>query len=256
MVVAVALTEMSAKIRAGDPIDEPADLGGPHWAGHVPVRTTWEAPVAVGRPHRGDRCPRRHRRAGGSAGVTRRNRVDPWGDLHAVSTRGLFTGNRGLPRRRRRRDRAPPPQHDAVDHVRTSFRGWRHPLDEPHVWTPLFFLDDAVALAAGHRPCATCRRDDYRAYRDAVAAADGGPPPLAVEMDRRLTAERLRRGRGFDRHVDRRLWAADVDDLPDGTVIVDDGEAAIVVGDTAAARSRSPAGRRPEPGRRPVGSTC
>ena len=45
MVVAVALTEMSAKIRAGDPIDEPADLEGPHWAGHVPVRTVWEAPV-------------------------------------------------------------------------------------------------------------------------------------------------------------------------------------------------------------------
>ena len=45
MVVAVALTEMSAKIRAGDPIDEPADLEGPHWAGHVPVRTVWAAPV-------------------------------------------------------------------------------------------------------------------------------------------------------------------------------------------------------------------
>ena len=45
MVVAVALTEMSAKIRTGDPIDEPADLDGPHWAGHVPVRTVWEAPV-------------------------------------------------------------------------------------------------------------------------------------------------------------------------------------------------------------------
>ena len=45
MVVAVALTEMSAKIRTGDPIDEAADLDGPHWAGHVPVRTVWEAPV-------------------------------------------------------------------------------------------------------------------------------------------------------------------------------------------------------------------
>ena len=50
------------------------------------------------------------------------------------------------------------------------FKDWRHPLDEPHVWTPLFFLDDAVALAAGHRPCATCRRADYVAYRDAVDA--------------------------------------------------------------------------------------
>jgi nitroimidazol reductase NimA-like FMN-containing flavoprotein (pyridoxamine 5'-phosphate oxidase superfamily) len=46
MVVAVALTEMSAKIRAGDPIDEPADLDGPHWAGHVPLRAVWEAPVS------------------------------------------------------------------------------------------------------------------------------------------------------------------------------------------------------------------
>ncbi len=45
MVIAVALTEMSAKIRAGDPIDEPDDLDGPHWAGHVPLTTTWQTPV-------------------------------------------------------------------------------------------------------------------------------------------------------------------------------------------------------------------
>ena len=48
MVVAVALDEMSAKIRTGDPIDDPADLTGPHWAGHVPIRAHWEAPVAAG----------------------------------------------------------------------------------------------------------------------------------------------------------------------------------------------------------------
>jgi uncharacterized protein len=48
MVIAVALTEMSAKIRAGDPIDEPEDVDGPHWAGHVPLTTTWEAPVDSG----------------------------------------------------------------------------------------------------------------------------------------------------------------------------------------------------------------
>jgi len=45
MVIAVPLVEMSAKIRTGDPIDEPEDVGGPHWAGHVPLRTTWQAPV-------------------------------------------------------------------------------------------------------------------------------------------------------------------------------------------------------------------
>ena len=163
--------------------------------------------------------------------MTRRNRVDPWGDLHAVSARGTFTGNRGC---LVDDDGAIVRHHRSTTlwiTCRTSFRGWRHPLDAPHVWTPLFFLDDAVALAAGHRPCATCRREDYRAYRDAVAAADGGPPPLAAELDRRLTAERLRRGRGFDRRADRRLWTADVDDLPDATVVVHDGAAAIVVGD-------------------------
>jgi nitroimidazol reductase NimA-like FMN-containing flavoprotein (pyridoxamine 5'-phosphate oxidase superfamily) len=45
MVVAVALVEMSAKIRDGDPIDEPEDVDGPHWAGHVPLRSAWEAPI-------------------------------------------------------------------------------------------------------------------------------------------------------------------------------------------------------------------
>ena len=45
MVVAVPLVEMSAKIRTGDPIDEPADVDGPHWAGHVPIRSTWDDPV-------------------------------------------------------------------------------------------------------------------------------------------------------------------------------------------------------------------
>jgi nitroimidazol reductase NimA-like FMN-containing flavoprotein (pyridoxamine 5'-phosphate oxidase superfamily) len=45
MVVAVPLVEMSAKIRGGDPIDEPDDVDGPHWAGHVPIRSVWEPPV-------------------------------------------------------------------------------------------------------------------------------------------------------------------------------------------------------------------
>jgi nitroimidazol reductase NimA-like FMN-containing flavoprotein (pyridoxamine 5'-phosphate oxidase superfamily) len=45
MVIAVALVEMSAKIRTGGPIDDDEDLGGPHWGGQVPIRATWEAPV-------------------------------------------------------------------------------------------------------------------------------------------------------------------------------------------------------------------
>ncbi len=156
--------------------------------------------------------------------MARRNRVDPWGDLHAVDARGLFTGNRGC---------VVDDAERVVRHhhsrlwitCRTSFCDWRHPLAAPRRWTPLFFLDDAVALAAGHRPCATCRREDYRAYRDGVTVALGADAPvLASELDARLHAERHRRGRGVDRAGDRLLWEGDAPDLPDGTVVVDDAE--------------------------------
>ncbi|MEO5901657.1 MAG: hypothetical protein ABIR68_16235, partial [Ilumatobacteraceae bacterium] len=165
-------------------------------------------------------------------GGPRRNRVDPWGDLHAVAERGLFTGNRG------------PLVDGAGDLVRhhasnlwitcvTSFRDWKHPLDQPQIWTPLFFLDDAVALAAGHRPCGFCRPEAYRAYRAGVTAWLGrATPVLAVELNRRLAAERLHRGRGNDRGADRRLWRTSIDELPDGTVVVGPaGEARVLVGE-------------------------
>jgi len=114
----------------------------------------------------------------------------------------------------------------------TELRGWRHPLDQPHRWTPLFFLDDAVALAAGHRPCALCRHDAYRSYRDALTAALGRREPvLANEINWRLNRERLRRGRGLDRGSDRLLWTAALNDLPDGSVVLSEtGEASLVLG--------------------------
>lgn len=115
----------------------------------------------------------------------------------------------------------------------TEFRGRRHPLDQPHRWTPLFFLDDAVALSAGHRPCALCRRDAYRSYRDALTTALGCDHPVrAFEINGRLNAERLRRGRGLVRAEHRQLWRAISDDLPDGTIVIgDNGEPRLVRGD-------------------------
>jgi hypothetical protein len=164
--------------------------------------------------------------------MPRRNRVDPWGDLHASTERGLFTGNRGC----------------LVDdggrlarHHRGSlwitclldYQGWRHPLERPGTWTPLFFLDDAVALAAGHRPCGLCRRQSYLDYRSAVSGAAGSGQPLtAGDLNRRLSRERLRRGRGVDRASDRILWTERVDQLPIGTVVVDeDGVPRLVMED-------------------------
>ncbi|MGH8915383.1 MAG: hypothetical protein ACRDZM_12810 [Acidimicrobiia bacterium] len=153
--------------------------------------------------------------------MPRRNRVDPWGDLHAVSDRGMFTGNRGC---------LVDDSEQVVHHHRgplwitclTEYRDWRVPLARPGRWTPIFFLDDAVALAAGHRPCGLCRHEDYLSYRKAVTGSEGLSSPLgATDLNRRLAAERLRRGRGLDRAADRRLWPAGIDDLPTGAVIVD-----------------------------------
>jgi hypothetical protein len=154
--------------------------------------------------------------------MPRRNRVDPWGDLHAVEARGMFTGNRGC---------VVDDHENVVRHhgsvlwitCLTEFRGWRVPLARPRRWTPLFFLDDAVALAAGHRPCATCRRSDYRSYRDAVSRSLGRTEPLlASELNDRLHAERHRRGRGLVRAADRIVWASSIAVIPNGTVVLDD----------------------------------
>jgi len=177
-----------------------------------------------------------------------RNRVDPWGDLHAVDARGLFTGNRGC-----LVDGAGEvARHHRGNHWITcalTFRDHRQPLAAPNRWTPVFFLDDAVALAAGHRPCATCRRDDYRSYKDAVARAFGLAHPLrATELNRRLGTERLRPGTGLVRAADRMQWRAPFAELPDGTVVVDDtGAPRVVVGEGTLAFTHpgwsSPAGR-------------
>lgn len=99
-----------------------------------------------------------------------------------------------------------------------EFRGWVAPKWEPGRWTALYFHDEAVAFAAGHRPCALCRRADYDRYR---AAFGGGS---ADEMDARLDADRLDGRR-------KRVHASPWDELPDGSFVDLDGVAARVDGD-------------------------
>ncbi len=140
----------------------------------------------------------------------------------AHPSRGMFTGNRGC---------LVDDDENVVRHhgtnllwitCRLHFRDWRVGLARPGRWTPLFLLDDAVALAAGHRPCSTCRRADYVAYRDAVSESlDTSKPPSATELNRRLAAERMRPGRGMERAKDRLLWRAQPQTLPAGTVVLD-----------------------------------
>jgi hypothetical protein len=102
-----------------------------------------------------------------------------------------------------------------------EFKGWRAPMWEPNRWTALFFLDEATSLAAGHRPCALCRRPDHQRFRDAW-----GDTPLPI-IDATLHDERLR-GRG--RESTKRTVEVE-GDLPDGAMVAVDGRAWLVRGD-------------------------
>jgi hypothetical protein len=100
-----------------------------------------------------------------------------------------------------------------------EWQGVRRDVMPPGRWTALFFLDEATALAAGHRPCAYCRNHDYHSYRQAWQKAHGlAQPPRAVEMDAQLHPERV------DRATKRqRTTQARIGDLPSGVMIRRDG---------------------------------
>jgi hypothetical protein len=152
------------------------------------------------------------------------NRVTPMGELIAHPARGLVYGNRGCLHDDRGRIR----RRYAVRRwiaCRLSFRGWhRGPLLQPGRFTELFFLDEATALAAGHRPCALCRHEDHRALVAlwaAIHACEAGVDAI----DARLHAERIASGTG-----ERRLHEAELGGLPDGAFVLRDGVPHLVLG--------------------------
>lgn len=108
------------------------------------------------------------------------NRVDPFGLVHADPSRGLFMGNRGGCFHRD--DRTLKPRHWASRQwiiCVLEFKGRKRQLMSPGRYTELFFLDEATALAAGHRPCFECRREDAKAFSAALMKAG-----IAPEMHR------------------------------------------------------------------------
>ncbi len=169
------------------------------------------------------------------------NRVTPTGELVAVPLRGAWTGNRGR-------------LHEGRDIVRfhsgplwiicaLEFRGRWNEQWQPRHYTFLFFHDEAVAFAAGHRPCAECRHAGYQAYRTAWAQELGGAPPSAGEINRRLHGERLVPGTHR-----RRLHRLGYADLPDGSFVAGDDGPALVLGDALVTWTTSGyAGRRARP---------
>ncbi|MFN2544174.1 MAG: hypothetical protein ABR600_06330 [Actinomycetota bacterium] len=150
-----------------------------------------------------------------------RNRVTPFGEIVGIEQRGLFMGNRGSIHKGRTIVR--PWQVRRWITCVLEYKGWSAPRWEPGRWTPLFFWDEAVALAAGHRPCALCRRADFNSWLDAWAAAFGERPRVDP-IDRRLHAERLD---GNEKRRHRIAWK----DLPQGAFVVIDDEPMLVTED-------------------------
>ncbi|HLI61514.1 MAG TPA: hypothetical protein VKV21_17805 [Solirubrobacteraceae bacterium] len=165
----------------------------------------------------------------------RRNRVTPTGEIVAIPLRGAWTGNRGNLHRGTEIVRPWASPHWLI--CRLEWKGVRREQWAPRRLTWLFFHDEAVALAAGHRPCASCRHGAYAAFR--AAWADAGPAPLHDEIDRTLHGERLVAGTRR-----RRTHPARWDALPDGAFVLVDGAPALVVGREVAAWSVDGYGER------------
>jgi hypothetical protein len=143
------------------------------------------------------------------------NRVTPSGEIVSTPQRGLFTGNRGI-------------IHDPATRMLLNrrwsskawltcvceFRGRRRDVMATRSWTELFFLDEATAFAAGHRPCFYCRRDDAKRFRVAWEKGNGRSAVRALEMDAVLHRERL------DRRAKRlHPLPMPLEKLPDGAVV-------------------------------------
>ena len=176
------------------------------------------------------------------------NRVTPLGELIVTPARGLVYGNRGC-------------LHDETGRIRRryngkrwiacrlQFRGWqRRPLQQPGRFTELFFLDEATALAAGHRACALCRREDYNRLVAIWTELHSGQVG-ADAIDAQLHVERVAPDTRAQRHHE-----APLDELPDGAFVVWEGAPWLVLGRdllrwTAAGyveRRRRPAGQQAE----------
>jgi len=147
------------------------------------------------------------------------NRVTPSGELIATTARGTVMGNRGhLHDRDRRIVRRIVPSYRAWIACLLEFRGRRRVVMAPDRYTELFFLDEATALAAGHRPCGECRRADYRRFKALWLAANPdrglGTDALIGAIDRELDRDRLAPdGRA-------RTYRATLGTLPEGAFVI------------------------------------
>ena len=156
------------------------------------------------------------------------NRVDPCGTIFASAARGTFMGNRGGALHNQNREIVRQYASRRWITCLLEFKGLRRSVMSPGQYTELFFLDEAVALAAGHRPCAECRRNRFNAFRDAWIRSGEplvGNSPLADEIDTEMHRARI------DHRKGKITYQASLSSLPDGCFIQIDGSSYLVWGD-------------------------
>jgi len=145
------------------------------------------------------------------------NRMTPFGELIATPARGLFMGNRGILHN----------EHGDLTNKRWTHKSWvtctlnekgykRTPkARKPNEYTELFFLDEATALAAGHRPCGQCRRKDFVRFVECWIAGNEQPEETTIkQIDTQLHAER----------VSTQTYSALIDELPNGVFVTLEAE--------------------------------
>lgn len=154
--------------------------------------------------------------------MTLQNRVDPWGKLNAVSARGAWLGNRGILHNDQKQI-VVPWRHKAWVTCKLDFQGIKRDIFSPGSYSELFFLDEATALSAGHRPCGECRRERYNEFKTAWckanSAAASSPSVPVAQIDKQLHAERAIRGGG------KATLESAFGNIPEGTLIDLDGAA-------------------------------
>jgi hypothetical protein len=153
------------------------------------------------------------------------NRVDPFGNLIRTEARGTMMGNRGGALHSSEREIVRSYKSRRWITCVLEFRGRHRDVMSSNRYTELFFLDEAVAFAAGHRPCAECRRERYNAFKDAWQLAHRlDVSPFADEMDAELHPARIEKRNKV-------TYEAELRSLPDGCFVQIEGWAYLVLGD-------------------------
>lgn len=153
------------------------------------------------------------------------NRVDPWGQFQAVSAHGALMGNRGI-LHNEKKEIVSQWEHSRWVTCTLKFPGVQRILFSPRNYSELFFLDEATAFSAGHRPCAQCRREKFNEFKSAWLAANleflPKPRPRIEEVDEKIHADRATKSGG------KVTYQAPVGSLPDGAIVEVDRIALLV----------------------------